>query len=95
MNSFSDKKTDNSNISKDEGTFTNWKSYDLWCLGCEFLGTTNLTPTIPQKLSAECQELIKVLFNYSLTKKDDIYEKIFNLNFFKEKIPNSNLINIK
>lgn len=117
MNSFSDKKTDNSNISKDEGTFTNWKSYDLWCLGCsiievasqkkpwsyyifennlkfiEFLGTTNLTPTIPQKLSAECQELIKVLFNYSLTKKDDIYEKIFNLNFFKEKIPNSNLIN--
>ena len=117
MNNFSDKKTDNSSISKDEGTFKNWKSFDLWCLGCsiievasqkkpwsyyifennlkfiEFLGTTNLTPTIPQKLSADCQELIKVLFNYSLTKKDDIYEKIFNLNFFKEKIPDTNILN--
>ena len=58
----------------------------------EFLGSTNLIPTIPQKLSADCQELIRVLFNYSLTKEDNIYEKIFNLDFFKEKKESTNII---
>ena len=48
-----------------------------------FLGTTHLTPTIPQKLSIQCQELIKILLNYSMTKEPDIYNTIFNLNFFK------------
>ena len=117
MNDYNDKLTENSNLSKNEKSFTNWKSYDLWCLGCsiievatkkkpwsyyifennlkfiEFLGSTNLTPTKTQKLSADCQELIRVLFNYSLTKENDIYEKIFNLDFFKEKIQNANVIN--
>ena len=116
MNDNNDKKTDNSDISTDDKSFKNWKSYDLWCLGCsiiefvsrkkpwsyykfesnlkfiEFLGSTNLIPTIPQKLSADCQELIRVLFNYSLTKEDNIYEKIFNLDFFKEKKESTNII---
>ena len=49
----------------------------------EFLGSINLVPTIPQKLSCQCQELIKILFNYSMTKQEDIYDIIFNLDFFK------------
>ena len=48
-----------------------------------FLNSTHLTPTIPIKLSLQCQELIKVLFNYTLTKQPNIYDKIFNLDFFK------------
>ena len=59
----------------------------------EFLGKTNLVPTIPQKLSAECRELLQVLFNYSLTQEKDIYEKLFNLDFFKDKIENISTIN--
>jgi serine/threonine protein kinase len=115
MNDHNDKKTNNSgSVSSSERIFNNWKSFDLWCLGCsiievaskkkpwshynfkdnldfiKFIGSTNLVPTIPQKLSAQCQELIQVLFNYSLTKEKDIYEKLFNLDFFKEKIPNNN-----
>ena len=58
----------------------------------KFLESTNLVPTIPQKLSAQCKELIKVLFNYSLTKEKNIYEKLFNLDFFKENNLNNNSI---
>lgn len=49
-----------------------------------FLKETNLTPTIPKKLSKECQELIKILLNPSLTNDINIYDAIFNLNFFKK-----------
>ena len=63
----------------------------------EFLNTTHLIPTIPQKFSLQCQELIKVLFNYSLTMKPNIYDIIFNLDFFKLDINdfsyNNNLTN--
>ena len=55
----------------------------------KFLGSTNLAPLIPQKLSAQCHKLLEVLFNYSLTKEKDIYEKIFNLDFFKENNPSN------
>ncbi len=74
------------------------QSYDLWLFGCllwshqnfknnseffEFLGSTHLTPTIPINLSKQCQELIKILFNYSLTIKPNIYNILLNLDFFK------------
>ena len=49
----------------------------------KFLNDTHLIPTMPQKLSNQCQELIKILFDYSLTKNPNIYETIFNLDFFK------------
>ena len=49
----------------------------------KFLQNSNLTPKIPNKLSIECQELIKILLNPSLTNKKNIYDIIFNLNFFK------------
>ena len=115
MEDYNDKKTsDSDSVSNDEGSFTHWKSFDLWCLGCsiievasknkpwshytfknnmdfiKFLASTNLFPTIPQKLSAQCHELLNILFNYSLTKQEDIYEKIFNLDFFKEKNTSTN-----
>ena len=67
----------------------------------DFLGSTNLIPTIPKKLSTQCQELIKILLNYYITKKPDIYDIIFNLDFFKININNftynnaNNLIEIK
>ena len=48
-----------------------------------YLNSTNLKPVAPQKLSLQCQELIKVLFDYSLTKQSNIYDIIFNLDFFK------------
>ena len=109
MNDYNEKRTNTSDTaSVDEKAFTQWKSFDLWCLGCsiievaskkkpwshynfkdsldfiKFLGSTNLAPLIPQKLSAQCHKLLEVLFNYSLTKEKDIYEKIFNLDFFKD-----------
>ena len=63
----------------------------------EFLSSTHLKPTIPQKFSLQCQELIKVLFNDSLTMKPNIYDIIFNLDFFKLDINdfsyNNNLTN--
>ena len=59
----------------------------------KFLGSTNLTPTIPQKLSSQCQELIQVLFNYSLTKEKNIYEKIYQLDFFTKLTTSINSIN--
>ena len=47
-----------------------------------FLNETHLMPTIPKKLSFECQELIQILLNHSLTNKKNIYEILFNLKFF-------------
>ena len=118
MNNFNDRKLNISDkTSINEALFTNWKSFDLWCLGCsiievasknkpwshytfknnldfiQFLGTTNLFPTIPQKLSPECHELLQVLFNYKMTKENEIYEKLFNLDFFKDNNENTNNIN--
>lgn len=49
----------------------------------KFLNTTNLNIILPKKISLECSELIQTLLNPSLTKMNSIYEKIFNLNFFK------------
>lgn len=90
-----------------ENIFDDWKSYDLWFLGCliievssrknpwyhynfknnsaffDFLANTNLSPILPKKLSSQCKELIKILLNYSLTKREDIYDIIFDLDFFK------------
>lgn len=57
--------------------FTNNKEF------FDFLGSTNLVPTIPQKLSLQCQELIKILLDYNITKKPNIYDIIFNLDFVK------------
>ena len=48
-----------------------------------FLSTTNLIPTIPKKISLECKELIQTLLDPKLTKMKNIYEIIFDLNFFK------------
>lgn len=50
----------------------------------KFLNTPNLNLTLPKKISLECSELIQTLLNPSLTKMNNIYEKIFNLNFFKK-----------
>ena len=60
----------------------------------DFLGSTSLIPTIPKKLSSQCQELIKILLNYSITKKPDIYDIIFNLDFFKINTKNFTYNNI-
>ena len=49
----------------------------------DFLRSTHLIPTIPQKMSLQCQELIKILFNYSLTMKPNIYDILFDLDYFK------------
>ena len=49
----------------------------------EFLGSSNVFPTIPKTLSIQCQELITILLNYDMTKKLDIYNAIFDLDFFK------------
>ena len=50
----------------------------------DFLNTTNKIPTFPQKISLEFNELLQTLLNPSLTKKDNIYEIIFNLQFFSK-----------
>ena len=52
----------------------------------EFLKNTHLIPTVPQKRSIEFNELIQVLFNPTLTNKKNVYDIIFNLNFFKKKV---------
>lgn len=89
--------------------FEDWKSYDLWCLGCliietfskkkpwaddnfknnseffEFLEIKNSIPIIPKNISPQCQELIKILLDYSSTKKPNIYDIIYELDFFKLK----------
>ena len=57
-----------------------------------FLKDSNSIPIIPKSLSIECKELIEILLNPSLTNKNNIYETLFNLNFFKM---NSNNFNYK
>ena len=49
----------------------------------EFLGSTHLIPTIPEKLDKKCQELIEILLNYNMTKQNNIYDIILGLDFFK------------
>ena len=51
----------------------------------DFLNTTNLIPDIPKKISYECKELIQILLDPIKTSKENIYETIFDLNFFKLK----------
>ena len=48
----------------------------------EFLRNTHLIPTIPKKMSLEFHELVQILLNPTLTNKKNIYDIIFNLNFF-------------
>ena len=43
----------------------------------------NLIPNIPKNLNCQCQELIKILLDYNITKKPNIYDIIFNLDFVK------------
>lgn len=52
----------------------------------EFLKNTHLIPTVPQKMSLEFYELVQVLLNPTLTNKKNVYDIIFNLNFFKKKV---------
>ena len=61
-------------------------NYELF----NFLKDSNSLPIIPKKLSNDCQELIRILLNPTLTNKKNIYDIIFNLNFFKT---NSNNLN--
>ena len=111
-----------SEISKN--IFDDWKSYDLWYLGCliievssgknpwchynfknnsaffDFLANTHLSPTLPKKLSSQCKELLKILLNHEVTKRDDIYDIILGLDFFKKDTNNftynrSNIIDLK
>lgn len=51
----------------------------------DFLNTTNLIPDIPKKISCEYKELIQILLDPVLTSKENIYDTIFDLNFFKLK----------
>ena len=53
-----------------------------------FLNSTNLIPTIPKKISFELRELIQALLNPILITMENVYEIIFDLNFFKVN-PNS------
>ena len=52
----------------------------------EFLRNTHLIPTIPKKMSLEFCELLQILFNPTLTNKKNIYDIIFNLNYFKKNV---------
>ena len=56
----------------------------------EFLKSTHLFPTIPKKMSLEFQELVQILLNPTLTNKKNIYDIIFNLNFFTKNISEFN-----
>ena len=56
----------------------------------EFLKGTHLFPTIPKKMSLEFQELVQILLNPTLTNKKNIYDIIFNLNFFTKKVTEFN-----
>ena len=48
----------------------------------QFLRNTNLIPTIPKKMSLEFHELVQILLNPTLSNKKNIYDIIFNLDFF-------------
>ena len=56
----------------------------------EFLKSTHLFPTIPKKRSLEFQELAQILLNPTLTNKKNIYDIIFNLNFFTKNVSEFN-----
>ena len=56
----------------------------------EFLKGTHLFPTIPKKMSQEFQELVQILLNPTLTNKKNIYDIIFNLNFFTKDVSEFN-----
>ena len=56
----------------------------------EFLKSTHLFPTIPKKRSLEFQELVQILLNPTLTNKKNIYDIIFNLNFFTKNVSEFN-----
>ena len=60
-----------------------------------FLEKQNITPDISKNLSKECQELIQTLLNPFLTNKKNIYEIIFNLNFYKSDLKYYNTIKSK
>ena len=53
----------------------------------------NLIPQIPNKLSNQCKQLLNILFDYKQTSQKDIYNKLFNLDFFKMNNKNLNLTN--
>ena len=54
----------------------------------EYLKNTHLItiPIIPKKLSLELNELLTILLNPTLSNKKNIYDIIFNLNFFKKNV---------
>ena len=49
----------------------------------KFLSNTDLIPILPKKLSNQCKEFLNLLFDYKQTSENDIYTKIFDLEFFK------------
>ena len=59
----------------------------------KFLSNTHLIPTLPKKLSNQCKEFLNLLFDYNQTSKNDIYEKLYNLDFFKINYDNKNISN--
>ena len=59
----------------------------------KFLSNTHLIPTLPKKLSNQCKEFLNLLFDYNQTSQNDIYEKLYNLDFFKIKYDNKSISN--
>ena len=59
----------------------------------KFLSNTHLIPTLPKKLSNQCKEFLNLLFDYNQTSKNDIYDKLYNLDFFKINYDNKNISN--
>ena len=59
----------------------------------KFLSNTHLIPTLPKKLSNQCKEFLNLLFDYNQTSKNDIYEKLYNLDFFKINYDNKSISN--
>ena len=59
----------------------------------KFLSNTHLIPTLPKKLSNQCKEFLNLLFDYNQTSKNDIYDKLYNLDFFKINYDNKSISN--
>ncbi len=59
----------------------------------KFLSNTHLIPTLPKKLSNQCKEFLNLLFDYNQTSKNDIYDKLYNLDFFKINYDNKSINN--
>ena len=59
----------------------------------KFLSNTHLIPTLPKKLSNQCKEFLNLLFDYNQTSQNDIYEKLYNLDFFNIKYDNKSINN--